>query len=126
MCIVNTMKKGADKESKDVLLLHSPTEDGEGVRALRSRPGRIDLTELRGAKEGQDVSGQELVQLKPREDAPFICDVDVIYSPDKNDEKIDAGTRGGPPRVTTDAYRKSWDKVFGLKNYKRRQKPILN
>ena len=91
-------------EKHDVVLVGPPTEDGEGRTALRSRPGRLDLAELRPAVEGLDIGDGELVRLKAR-DVPNIFDVDVLYG---------EGDRGGPPRVATDAFREGWELIFGL------------
>ncbi len=91
-------------EKHDVVLVGPPTEDGEGRTALRSRPGRLDLAELRPAVEGRDIGDGELVHLKARE-APNIFDVDVLYG---------EGERAGPPRVASDAFRDGWELVFGL------------
>lgn len=97
----------------DIVMLHSPTEDGEGVRALRSRPGRVDLAEIRPLKEGVDVSHNEVISLKPHDDAPFLCDVDTVYSPEEiEDRDKGASPRGGPPKVSSEAFRKNWGQIF--------------
>src|ERR1700733_10286059 len=65
-----------DDRNKDVLLLHSPTEDGDGVRVVRSRRGKVEVGEVRNVAECKPLTG-ELVTLKPREGAPRVCDVEV-------------------------------------------------
>jgi len=99
----------------DVVLLHSPTEDGAGVRVVRARPGQLEAGEVRPAKDGQPLNGAELVTLKPREDAPQLCDVEVLHAREPRAEKrADAApARSGPAQVATRAYRKQWDRVFG-------------
>jgi hypothetical protein len=92
----------------DVVLLHSPTEDGGGVRVVRARQGQVEVGEVRPIAEGKPITG-EVVTLKPRPDAPRVCDVDVQYAAKE--------TRGsaGPAQVATDAYRDNWEATFGRK-----------
>jgi len=74
------MSESPKDESKpqDVVLLHSPTEDGEGIRVLRARQQHdesaraneeaacvVEVGEVRPLKEGKPISG-EVVRLKPR------------------------------------------------------------
>ena len=116
---------GDPSESKDVVLLHAPTEDNAGYRAVRAREGRLELAEIRPAKEGQPLSG-ELVRLRPRPEFPLLCDVEVLFRPqDAGDgDAVGRGAgdgaaepaadtgHGGPPRVSSRSYRKNWDEVF--------------
>jgi hypothetical protein len=96
----------------DVLLLHSPTEDGEGVRVLRAREDRLEAGEVRPLKDGRPLAtGGEIVKLAPRAQAPQVCDVEVL-------SKVEPGwtagaDRSGPAQVATTAYRESWDRIFG-------------
>ena len=120
------MKSDKEKDKQDVVLLHSPTEDGEGVRAVRSRPGRLDFTELRPLEEGKDVSHSEVIKLTPHEKTPRICDVDVIYGPEEKAETQSAQSHAGPARIASDAYRKNWDQVFKLRSKKPPKDTLLN
>lgn len=111
----------ADKkqdQAEDIVLIQGPTEDGQGVRALRSRPGRLDMTELRAAKKDESSDDLEIVRLHPRKNAPLVCDVTVVSSP--------LVSHSGPPRVTSVTYRRRWDSVFGVSGKKTSTKPILN
>ena len=105
-------QKSREPTDHDVMLLHSPTEDGEVVRALRFRPGRLDMTELHPVRDGQAVGDGELLKLTPKEKAPFFCDVDVLYSPE-DQSQTSLSSHAGPARVTSHAYRQNWDRVFG-------------
>jgi hypothetical protein len=89
-------------EKKDVVLLYSRTDDGEGTKVLRAREGGVETGEVRPLKEGKPISG-EVVTLKPREEAPYLCDVEVAM-PAKREK---------PSQVATQKYRDNWDKVFG-------------
>ena|SRR5258706_15977742 len=112
---------------QDVVLLHGPTEDGEGIRVLRarteppeaqSREGRsesasgqpacvLEVGEVRPLKEGMPIAG-EVVRLTPRAGASRVCDVEVMAKVDP------AAARGkGPAQVATHAYRASWERIFG-------------
>lgn len=90
---------------KDVVLLHSPTEDGKGIRVIRAREGSLEAGEIRAPKEGAPIHG-ELVRLRPREDAPRVCDVEVLHSDPAS------RTHAGPARVATAAYRRNWEAIF--------------
>ena len=94
------MGKKEEQADRDVMILHSVTPDGEAINALRSRQGRLDMTELRPLKDGQDVSHSEVVKLKPHKDMPIVCDVDVLYSPEES-------------RVTLDSLKSMWIDVPG-------------
>jgi hypothetical protein len=97
-----------EKEKEpDVVLLHGPTEDGEGARVLRARRGAVEAGEVRPLKEGKPLGEGEVVTLHPRPGAPCVCDVKVDYAP--------APKRGssGPPQVASSAYRDHWERIFG-------------
>lgn len=91
--------------SPDVALLHSPTEDGKGIRILRARGEGIELGEVRPLEEGKPVHG-EIVTLKPREGSadPRVCDVEVHYSARR--------PAGRPAQVASDRYRENWAQIF--------------
>lgn len=102
-------------ESADVVLLHSPTEDGKGVRVLRAREGRVEAGEIRPVEAGRPLHG-DIVKLKPREKTPQICDVEVTYAhprPEGAPAVAPQRTHSGPAKVASPAYRSSWDRIFG-------------
>ncbi len=99
------MPDEAPKPSPDVVLLAGPTDDGGGMRVLRARQDRLETGEIRPLQEGVPIRG-EVVTLKPRENTPQICDVEVAYTPPPVEHK-------GPAQVATQAYRDHWDDVFG-------------
>lgn len=101
------MGKAEQKKSHDVVLLHGPTDDGGGLRALRSRPGRLELAEIRPVKKGAPMHAGELVQLKARKGSPLLWDVDVQYS------AAEEQGHDGPARVTSEQYRRNWEEAFG-------------
>ena len=102
MPIVQTMSH-ADRPARDVAFLHSPTEDGKGVRIVRAREGGIQIGEVRALEEGQPIQG-EVVTLTPREGSPRLCDVDVQYAPPPRS--------GGPAQVASASYRANWGAIF--------------
>jgi hypothetical protein len=103
-----------DRRDEDMVLLHSPTEDGAGVRVVRARRGNIELGEVRPLVEGKPVHG-DVVSLKPREGEPRICDVHVEYA--KSEAK------DGPAQVATETYRDNWEATFGSKRTKKAVAP---
>jgi hypothetical protein len=102
----------------DVVLMGSATDDGEGARVLRARPGRIDAGEVRPMRDGRPLAGGEVVRLERRADAPALFDVHVecvIPEAGANGDqpKTDSRGDGGPPQVATRAYRDNWEVTFG-------------
>ncbi len=99
----------------DVALVHGRTPDGEGLHVLRKRGDTLSLGEVRPLKEGKPIQG-EVVKLKPREDMPLLCDVEVQHAP--------AARGAGPARVASSSYRSGWDGIWG--KGRKRTKPTLN
>jgi len=102
----------AEQGEFDVVLMHRATDDGEGAKVLRARPGRIEAGEVRPIPEGRPIApGAEVVRLEQRKDAPALFDVHVeckLPGPANLSR-----TAGGPPQVATEAYRESWARTFG-------------
>ena len=106
----------APAEAHDVVLLHGPTDDGQGLRGLRSRPGRLELTEIRPVREGQPLGMTELVRLHRRKQNPMVCDVDVVFDPREPEKTAPAApsrpTHSGPAQVASPRYRQNYDTIF--------------
>jgi hypothetical protein len=111
-------------QDQDVVLLHSPTDDGGGVRVVRARNGQVELGEVRPTGDGKPLTG-ELVTLRPREGAPRMCDVEVHYraptpapsqEPRPPEPPRALAARTGPAQVATSAYRDNWEATFGNKS----------
>ena len=106
------------KPPKDVVLPYAPTDDGKGVRVLRAREDGVEAGEVRPAADGQPLHG-ELVRLKPREDAPALCDVEVLHDARPNKQSTDVTVEAAPPKrsrpaqVATNQYREHWIEIFG-------------
>jgi hypothetical protein len=138
-----TADKAKAERPHDIVLVHGRTEDGAGLRALRSRPERLEAAEIRPMKEGQPIhSGAELIKLQQREESPLLYDVDVQCSAEelKGTSRSDIGrsaparggasplpsARSGPPRVSTRRYRDNWETVFGGRPSKKKKKKLPN
>jgi hypothetical protein len=111
------MSSGEDDKTEgddfDVVLVHGATGDGEGARVLRARPGHIEAGEVRPIREGQPLSpGGEVVRLVERTGAPCVYDVKVDYQVPAAAPSPGQRSAGGPPQVSTRAYRESWDRTF--------------
>jgi hypothetical protein len=101
----------ADDDAKkplDVVLLHSPTDDGQGARVLRVRDDSLSVGEVRPVVEGQPLNDREVVRLKPREGAPRVCDVETLYEPPAPKRE-----GHGPAKVATKQFREGWEAIFG-------------
>jgi hypothetical protein len=114
-------KLGADY---DVVMVAGQTPDGAGAHVVRARPGRIEAGQVRPMKDGQPITGGEVVRLEQRADVPQLYDVKVqhtVESAAKSEEPAKSrapalearATRGGPAQVATDEYRTSWERTFG-------------
>jgi len=116
---------GRTEEGKDsdVVVLCSPTADGEGVRAIRARLDRVELAEIRPLKEGLPVVAGEVARLRPREDMPLVCDVDVTYEVPRSPA---SSAHAGPPRISSESYRRNWDRAFNSARPRRPPKHELN
>lgn len=94
------------RKNDDVLLVHSPTSDGEGWNVLRARQGRVEFGAIRNLEDGRPIHG-EVVALRRRPGVPEnvpLFDVEVQYAPPR--------VRSGPAQVATAAYRKNYDATF--------------
>lgn len=129
-------ESGEGDREQDVVLLHSLTESGDGIRVVRKRKDTIELGELRPMKEGQPIHG-EVVRLTQRAESErlFDCEVMVASQTPKEPSTPAVAAAGGapkalaakepaavqhkgPPRVATDAYRGGWDAIFGKRENK--------
>lgn len=105
-------ERSSGDSAYDVVLVHSPTADGEGARVLRARPGRLEAGEVRPMREGQPITpGGDVVRLVRRPEAAPVYDVHVEC-------QVPAGSpspslKSGPAQVATHAYRESWERTFG-------------
>ena len=100
-------KKALSKpDSRDVVLVYGQSEDGRSYEVLRQRDDEIQAGTMRPLDEGKPIHG-EVVRLRPREEAPFVFDVEVQH---------DARTSPGrPAKVATDQYRKGWESIWAKK-----------
>lgn len=96
---------------RDIAILQGPTEDGEGRQLLRLRDGQLSVGEIRPVKEGQPLTHQELVRLRPLEGQKNVCEIEVLHEKPSADPKA----RSRPARVATDRYRKNWTTIFDVK-----------
>lgn len=102
----------ASKPPEDVVLVHSPTDDGKGARVLRLREERIEAGEVRPLEEGKPISG-EVVKLKPRDESGRVCDVEVVLPGAKRESS--RPTSKGPAQIASSDYRDNWGRIFGNK-----------
>lgn len=97
----------------DIVLLHSPTDDGKGARVLRVRNEGIEAGEIRPLEEGKPISG-EILKLKPRQENERVCDVEVLMAPPAGGA-ASRPTSKGPAQVASPDYRDNWSRIFGSK-----------
>jgi hypothetical protein len=101
----------------DVVMLHGKTDDGEGARVLRARPGRLEGGEVRPLRDGKPLAKGEIVSLARRKDAPALYDVKVEHVVGAHDAPPSSPSPSksapGPAQVATPAYRDNWERIFG-------------
>ena len=99
----------AESPPRDLVLVGGQTDSGEGYRVLRQRNDRFEVGELRELAEGRPVNG-ELVKLHPTEEHERLYECEVLYDPAA--DKSTPPARKGPAQVTSDAYRRHWQRIF--------------
>jgi hypothetical protein len=105
---------------EDVALVCGVSEDGQGVEVIRKRGDLLETGTVRRLEAGKPIHG-EVVRLRPRPQAPFLCDVEVEFTPrEERGERDTLAASSGPAQVATESYRKNWDAVYG-----RGRKPSL-
>lgn len=92
----------------DVVMVHSPTEDGQGYHVLRMREGNVELGAIRNIREGAPIHG-DIVRLSPHPEHASLFNVEVLVKSPRAPEP----PRSGPAQVATDAYRTNWEQIFG-------------
>jgi hypothetical protein len=103
----------------DVALVHHVAPDGT-VHVIRRRGDQLEAGALSPLKEGAPIQG-EVLSLRPRENFPMLCDVDVLYKPpapkptDKPAAPAVQARRKGPAQVATNDYRDNWDSIWAHK-----------
>lgn len=108
------------KKGEDVALVCGLSDDGQGVEVIRKRGDRLETGTVRRLEAGKPIHG-EVVRLRPRPQAPFVCDVEVEFTPPAGRaERETLAANTGPAQVATESYRKNWDAVYG-----RGRKPSL-
>jgi hypothetical protein len=98
-------------KEQDVVMIHSPTDEGDGYNVLRLRESAVEVGQIRSLREGAPVHG-EVVKLVPRTEHERLFDVEVLVEGPKKPE-AEARGRTGPAQVATDRYRANWDAIFG-------------
>jgi hypothetical protein len=117
------------KKAKDLVLVHSPTDDGAGVNVLRARKEGLEVGTMRPLEEGRPIHG-EVVKLTPRPEMPMLFDAETEFAAEaspqpkpksKASPEPERGTSAGPAQVASDTYRKNWDVIW-----KRPAKRLVN
>ncbi len=108
----------------DVALVHHVAPNG-AVHVIRRRGNQLEAGALQPLREGVPIQG-EVLSLRPRENFPLLCDVDVLYTPPAAAAAVTAAKpvttdsarparRKGPAQVATDDYRDNWDSIWANK-----------
>jgi hypothetical protein len=95
-------------DAKDVVMIHSPHDDGAGYNVLRMRDGSVELGAIRNIREGMPIHG-DVVSLSQRKDHERLYNVETLVKSPPPPEPA----RHGPAQVATDTYRTNWEQIFG-------------
>ena len=110
-------RKQQPKAQKDIAILGGPTDDGQGARVLRIREGSLSAGEIRPVREGEPITHNEVVRLRPLDESQRVCEVEVLHEPKQLARSNPSSP--GPARVSTASYRKNWNTVFASKRKRR-------
>jgi hypothetical protein len=106
--------KSKARAKKDLVLVYSRTEDGDGVRVIRNRNEQLELGEMRPLQDGRPVQG-EVVHLMPCPELPLLFDAETVLeapAPANAPGSECAAQSSGPPQVASEAYRRHWDTIW--------------
>lgn len=106
----------------EVALVCGASPDGATLAVLRQRGETVEAGVLRRAEEGKPITS-DLVRLTPREEGSLLFDVETIYEAPvrpsagatSSASPADASaleTRTGPGQVSSESYRRGWDRLF--------------
>ena len=118
-------RKRQPKVPADIAILGGPTEDGQGARVLRIREGNLSAGEIRPVKEGEPITHNEVVRLRPIDGEQRVCAVEVLHEPkalakeQTRDQSKEHTPTAGPARVSSPNYRKNWSTIFAAKRKRR-------
>jgi hypothetical protein len=112
------VKVAAATSTPDVALVHRVAADGT-VHVIRRRGDQLEAGALQPLREGVPIQG-EVLSLRPRENCPLLCDVDVLYTPPAVAKPAAQpaprqARRKGPAQVATNEYRDNWDSIWSGK-----------
>ena len=116
----DTSKPAPEKRDLDVAIVCGVSDDGQGVDIIRKRGERIEAGTVRRLEQGKPIHG-EVVRLRPRDQFPMICDVEVEVPAQRTGEPF--AVSSGPAQVATETYRKNWDAIYGRG---KKQRSMLN
>ena len=103
-----TREGAEDGRAGDVAIVCGVSDDGQSLDIIRKRGERIEAGTVRRLEQGKPIHG-EVVRLRPREQFPMICDVEVEV-PSRTPTAMSSS---GPAQVATETYRKNWDAIYG-------------
>lgn len=95
-------------ETKDVVMLHSQHDDGQGYNVLRVRDGSLEVGAIRNIREGAPIHG-DVVSLTQRKENERLYNVETLVKA----SPPPAAPRHGPAQVAIDKYRTNWEHIFG-------------
>lgn len=102
-------------KDRDLVLVHSRTEDGGGVNVLRSRKKKLEAGVMRPLEEGKPIRG-EVVSLTPHDECPALFYAETEVCAPQPDTDTEGPSKSGPAQVASEAYRKNWEAIYGVRS----------
>jgi hypothetical protein len=99
----------------DLALVYGKDEQGLHVLRRRSEDGPVEVAVLQPLVEGKPINS-EVISLSPHAQVPFLFKVKTEIAARGGAAADEASSRSdGPAQVSSDAYRKGWDEIWGRK-----------
>ncbi len=97
---------------RDLVLISRVDRTKNEIHVLKPVPDGIEEAVLRQVEEGVPLTG-DLVRLHPHGSSPLLAELEIVmHHPDR---PRSGRSHEGPPMVASEAYRRGWDAIFGVR-----------
>lgn len=97
---------------RDLVLISRVDRTRNEIHVLKPVPDGIEEAVLRVVEEGTPLNG-DLVRLHPHGGSPLLAELEVVMR--HPDRPRGGRAHEGPPMVASEAYRRGWDSIFGVR-----------
>ena len=105
--------KSSEDDKRDVVMIARVDSTRNEIHVIKPVADGIEKAVLRPVEEGVPLMG-DLVRLHPNPDFPMLAEIEtVMRHPDGKSRA--RRSSDGPPMVASEAYRRGWDAIFGVR-----------